>query len=524
LGGEQLTNRWRPGPTISVVFAALLMTVGLAVPQASATDGAASRYLPVGPIRLADTRAPARGGFTKLDVSTIRVPVAGRPGVPGEATAAVLTITATQSRGGGYISVYPAGSARPDTSTLNLNGWGETVANTTLIPLGGGGVDVYASIGVHLLVDVAGVFVPAGGSAARVFDSRTSGRTVAPNSTVRVARPGFIPADASAVVANLTVTTSNGEGFWTAWAAGSARPDASVLNTEGPGQTRAALTIVPMSAQGFDVYASIGGHLLVDIAGYFTGAGAPNSSEGLFVPITPERALDTRRAGYAVGAGTEVEFASPRLGAALVYNLTSTGAVGAGFVTAHPAGTVRPETSNLNAPSPGYTVANLAVTTQSTRGVALYSAGGEHLMADVSGYFTGSPVAATLPPPPASGAPPGCVAGDVERINAVRAAVGLGGVLPDVQALKFACEWSKHMSDTKTFSHSAGPARTQAVGGCGSGENIAYSSGNTDLFQLWIDSPPHYQNMIFPRYTHAAIGYYTGPDGTYGTTVLVIRC
>ncbi len=521
-----------------VRFGVLAAVVGaaftVAVPRATA-DGAASRYLAVGPVRLADTRVPARGGFSRLDGSTIRVSVAGRGGVPADTTAAVLTVTATQSRGQGYVTVYPSGTARPNTSTLNLNGWGQTVANTTLIPLGAGTVDIYVSVGAQLLVDVAGAFVPTGASAAagrfvglpsgasRVFDSR--GRSpLGANSVVRVGRPSFVPADATAIVANLTVTAAAGEGYWTAWPAGGTRPDASVLNTEVPGQTRAALTIVPVSTAGFDVFASVGGHLIVDVAGFFTGPSSGTSGEGLFVPITPIRALDTRSTGRAVGADSEIEFAAPRQGAALVYNLTSTGAVGAGFVTAHPAGTPRPNTSNVNAPAAGYTVANLAVTTESVRGVALYSAGGENLMVDVTGYFTGSPVPAPLPPPPVNPAPSGCIAGDIGRINVLRAAAGVGAVAPDAAALKFACDWSRHLSDTDTFSHSPSTSRDAAVGGCGSGENIAYSSGDDDLFQLWIDSPPHYQNMVFPRYTHAAIGYYTGPNGTYGTTVLFIGC
>ena len=518
-----------------VLLALVLAVLGTFASSAAAADGTASRYVPVGPIRLADTRAPARGGYTKLDVSTIRVPVAGKGGAPSDATAAVLTITVTESRGAGYVSVFPAGTPRPDTSTLNLNGWNQTVANTTLIPLSSGAVDIYASVGVQILVDVAGAFVPTGGAATagrfvgtatgatRVYDSRNSGPLTG-NGVVRIPRPNFVPADASAIVANLTVTASSGPGFWTAWSAGGPRPDASVLNTEASGQTRAALTIVPISAQGFDVFGSIGGHLLVDVAGYFTGPSAANSGEGLFVPITPVRALDTRSSGYPVGAGSAVEFAAPRQGAALVYNLTSTGAVATGFVTAYPAGTSRPNASNVNAPAPGYTVANLSVTTQSVRGVALFSAAGEHLMADVTGYFTGTPIAAALPAPPPPTTAPGCVAGDVGRINTIRASVGVAAVQPDELALKFACEWSKQMSDTKSFSHSPGSRRDPAVGGCGSGENIAYSSGNTDLFQLWIDSRPHYENMIYSPYTHAAIGYYTGPNGTYGTMVLVIRC
>ena len=141
-----------------VLLALVLAVLGTFASSAAAADGTASRYVPVGPIRLADTRAPARGGYTKLDVSTIRVPVAGKGGAPSDATAAVLTITVTESRGAGYVSVFPAGTPRPDTSTLNLNGWNQTVANTTLIPLSSGAVDIYASVGVQILVDVAGAF------------------------------------------------------------------------------------------------------------------------------------------------------------------------------------------------------------------------------------------------------------------------------------------------------------------------------------------------------------------------------
>lgn len=522
---------------VSFVVAALGFT---SADPVSAAEGTTSKYLAVGPVRLADTRG-AGFGFSRVNGSTIRVAVANRGGVPASATAAVLTITATGSRGGGYISVYPAGTSRPDTSTLNLNAGGETVANTTLMTLAGGGVDIYASMGVNLLVDVAGAFVPAGSATAgrfvgmpsgaqRVLDTR-GGRPVGVNGTVRVRRPDFVPADAIAIVANLTVVGSAGDGYWTAWPAGAPRPEASVLNTEAPGQTRAALTIVPISANGFDVYGSTGGHLLVDVAGYFTGGASASSGEGLFVPVTPVRAIDTRRNSAAVSARGEVEFESPYRGAALVYNLTSTGAAGAGFVTAHPAGTSLPNASNVNAPARGYTVANLAVTTQSTRGVGLYSASGEHLLADVTGYFTGTPVQATLPPPvpppppPPPPAPNGCTNGGVGRLNQVRSGAGVDAVADDGAAFEFACTWSKQMHDTKAFNHSPASQRDGAVGGCGSGENIAYSSGTgTDLFQLWIDSPPHYRNMIYTPYTHAGVAYYTGPNGTYGTMVLVIRC
>ena len=61
----------------------------------------------------------------------------------------------------GYVSVYPAGHAAPDTSTLNLR-VGADVSNSTIIPVGdGGAVDVYTSVTTQIIVDISGSFTPA---------------------------------------------------------------------------------------------------------------------------------------------------------------------------------------------------------------------------------------------------------------------------------------------------------------------------------------------------------------------------
>jgi hypothetical protein len=86
--------------------------------------------------------------------------------------------------------------------------------------------------------------------------------------------------------------------------------------------------------------------------------------------------------------------------AALVTNVTATRADRAGFVTAYPAGTVRPDTSTLNPAMFEHTIANMAITRLSDRGLAYYSQAGSDVIVDVTGMFTGAPVAATLPPPP----------------------------------------------------------------------------------------------------------------------------
>lgn len=513
---------------------------GVAVASSSA---APSRYVAVGPARLADTRNPAAGGFTRLDATTIRVQVTGRHGIPAGATAAALTVTATDPRTAGFVTVYPAGTERQLTANVTFNGPGEIVANGAIVALGtGGAVDIFVSGGPQIVVDVSGAFLPSSGSSAgrfealdggarRVLDTREVGGALGAGGTRRVGRPDFVPADAMAVVVNIAIDQSGGAGFVTAWPAGAAKPTTSVLNTERPMQTRSAMSIIPVTAAGFDVFSMSGGHIIVDVAGYFTGGSAPSSSNGLFVPVTPTRVLDTREAsplgnGVQLQAGWTVEMPVSVSGSALVYNLTTVDALRPGYTTAYPAGGNRSATANVNAIGPGTAVANLAVTELSTRGIALFSMGGEHLVADMTGFFTGTPVGAPNPPPfnadPTPPAPAGCQTESLARLNAVRSARGVAAVTDDPAALAFACAWSAQMT-TANFKHSTQSQRSAAVG-CPSGENIAYASVPTDLFDMWVASPPHYENMLSAAYTRAAIGYVTVGGIRYGTMVLVIGC
>jgi hypothetical protein len=74
----------------------------------------------------------------------------------------------------------------------------------------------------------------------------------------------------------------------------------------------------------------------------------------------------------------------------VVFNLTATGAAGAGFVTAWPDGRPRPWASNLNLDTPGQTRPNLvtvALDECGTGGVALYTQAGTDLIADVAGFY-----------------------------------------------------------------------------------------------------------------------------------------
>ena len=101
-----------------------------ATPVPRAATAATSQFSAVGPVRLADTRATACG-CTRLDDHTIRIIVAGRRGIGGAISAAAVTVTATGASVAGFATAYPAGLARPDTSTLNLPAGADT-SNSTI--------------------------------------------------------------------------------------------------------------------------------------------------------------------------------------------------------------------------------------------------------------------------------------------------------------------------------------------------------------------------------------------------------
>ena len=116
--------------------------------------------------------------------------------------------------------------------------------------------------------------------------------------------------------------------------------------------------------------------------------------------MTPVRLLDTRLTAPRLWPfGTREIGSTTEAAEALVTNVTIDRTDGPGFVTAYPAGTPLPATSSLNSPGFEATAANLAVTTVSDRGIAYYASGGADLIVDVTGWFTGHPVPASLPPP-----------------------------------------------------------------------------------------------------------------------------
>ncbi|MFF3858084.1 PKD domain-containing protein [Streptomyces sp. NPDC002209] len=107
-------------------------------------------FTPVVPQRLADTRAT--GKLAPGATTTVA-------GIPANAVGAALNVTATETTGPGFLTVYGHGGARPEASSLNTRA-GETVPNHVTTPVADGRVTVWNSYGGsnHVITDLFGYF------------------------------------------------------------------------------------------------------------------------------------------------------------------------------------------------------------------------------------------------------------------------------------------------------------------------------------------------------------------------------
>ena len=148
------------------------------IPSLNASpDAPTSAYVPVGPLRLADTRR-VDCGCERVDADTISVAVTGRDGVPDEAVAASITVTAIAGAREGFVTAYPGGTARPVTSTVNTR-VDRVVANSTILPIGDdGAIELYSLFATELVVDITGAFVPAERSRGGRYQAVTPRRII----------------------------------------------------------------------------------------------------------------------------------------------------------------------------------------------------------------------------------------------------------------------------------------------------------------------------------------------------------
>ncbi|MFW5469224.1 hypothetical protein ACOCJ4_04175 [Knoellia sp. CPCC 206435] len=118
----------------------------------------ASSYSPVTPQRVLDTRSGLGAPRAKLGPApaTITLTV---PGLPANATAVALNVTASGPTSSSWLTVYPGNVGRPSASNLNYVA-GQTVANMVVAKVAPGGQVTFSNAvgSVDVIADLAGFY------------------------------------------------------------------------------------------------------------------------------------------------------------------------------------------------------------------------------------------------------------------------------------------------------------------------------------------------------------------------------
>lgn len=374
-------------------------------------DGMGARFNPVTPVRILDTRTtntPTGVAGQVPDGGTLNLQITGANGIPVDATAVVMNVTAVLPTGAGFITVWPRGVTQPLSSNLNFVP-GDVVPNLVTVGIGSNGqVSLYHQGGTNdLIADVVGYYSPVNGdyftavTPVRALDTRAgTGAALARVAqggevSLQITNANAVPANATGVVLNVTAVSPDAAGYVTVYPNGVTRPLASNLNFV-PGDVVPNLVIVGIGTSGkvnlFNANGTI--DLVADIVGYYS----PDNTAKQFYPVTPVRALDTRNGtggvSAPVGQGASIDLTVrgangiPAGASAIVMNTTAVTPNAASYLTAWPTGVTRPLASNLNYVV-GDIVPNLVQVGIGSNGkVSLFNnAGSVDLVADLTGYF-----------------------------------------------------------------------------------------------------------------------------------------
>ncbi|MDD9377800.1 hypothetical protein M8Z33_14250 [Streptomyces sp. ZAF1911] len=261
------------------------------------------------PKRLLDTREGIGAARAKVGArSSVALKVAGAGKVPAGVRSVVLNLTVTNTTAPGHVSAAQEKGLAENAQTSVLNYVaGQSVPNLVIVPVGEDGYVHLFNAGwapVDLLADVTGYFTAskAAGYGAlaptRIVDTR-EGQGTAKGQVpgygsfdIGIAGRAGVPAGATAVALNLTVTNPRSAGHLTAYPAGKPAPTTSNVNFTA-GQTVANAVIVPVGADG-KITIRNGGWNPADVVVDVVGSYSPQNRSALVVPRVPFRILDTR--------------------------------------------------------------------------------------------------------------------------------------------------------------------------------------------------------------------------------------
>src|SRR5439155_2878112 len=236
-----------PGPPLGVA--------ALAVEASGTVDWSPPTSTGTSPISGYSVTASPGGNTVSVGASATSAPVSGL----SDGTAYTFTVTASNASGAGTPSA-PSNSVTP------------------------GRGQYHALAPARILDTRTGVGAPKaplgqGGS----LDVSITGQDGVPSSGV------------AAVVLNVTVTGTTAGSYLTVWPKGVPRPLASNLNWTA-GKTVPNLVEVEVGVDGqVSIFNALGStNVIFDVAGYVAAPVEPAGPDGLYTPVVPNRALDTR--------------------------------------------------------------------------------------------------------------------------------------------------------------------------------------------------------------------------------------
>ncbi|MDQ3011874.1 MAG: putative Ig domain-containing protein [Acidobacteriota bacterium] len=364
----------------------------------SSSPGGLMFYPLTTPVRLLDTRghgvspnACTVNGNQPIAANTSLLQAArGICGIPANAAAVTGNVT-TVTSGGGYLTIYPSGAARPTVTSINYNP-NEIVNNVFTAGLGAdGNFNIYALNTTDVVIDVTGYYAPpaAGGlyfhplpAPVRLLETRAGqlvgcvklGTPLPGNAdslqTATTACTG-IPAAARAIVGNATTVSPLGGGYLTLFPADAARPLIASSNYDTDQIVNGPFTVGLSPSGQFKIFTLATTHLVVDVLGYYSAQAVDANGAGLlFTPLAhPIRLLETRNNPAFPGCfkpnaplnGNQVYtqparglcdgLTIPTTALGVVGNATTVSPQGGGFLTLWPSSAAQPTvaTANYNA-------------------------------------------------------------------------------------------------------------------------------------------------------------------------------
>jgi hypothetical protein len=388
-------------------------------PSAGVTPFAGATYHPLTPTRILDSRSNT--GFTgPLSPEVAKTfQVTGVGGVPAGATAVTGNLTVTAQTAFGYLYIGPVAMNNPTSSTLNFP-TGDDRANAVTVALSSTGslsvtyVDPWTSQSAQAIFDVTGYFTPDNSGATyhplaptRLLDSRNgTGLSGVFNAwsarTFAVTGVGGVPAGATAVTGNLTVTDQSASGYLYMGPTAMNVPTSSTLNFPINDNRANAVTVALSSSGTLSVtYVSATGGATTDVVFDVTGFFTPDMSGAVYVPLNPARILDSRsNTGFTGPLATSVaetfavtgQGGVPSGATAVTGNLTVTAQTAPGYLYIGPVAMNNPVSSTLNFPTGddranAVTVALSSTGTLSVTYVDPWSGQSAQAIFDVTGYF-----------------------------------------------------------------------------------------------------------------------------------------